>query len=258
MAPTSSCPSQFYTGLVVDLYDALASHPANADDYVSFLEGSGAPVLELGCGSGNPLLELSRRGYDIDGIDASGDMLALLRARADALGLSVRVYEQEMQAMSLPRRYRTIFLAGWTFTLLTSDDDARETIARMHQHLLPGGSVLIPLSVPDASKVAQSVGDVRETQLTDGTRLRFEILAAELDMQRRRAAVQTRYERIHPHGLSDVLERELHGSWWPREMFHDMLSAAGFTDIRATRPRGGDLGPGDAAFTFRARRTADA
>ena len=80
-AGTSLPPSRFYTGLVVDLYEPLAAHLARADDYVGFIERSGQPALELGCGLGHPLLELVRRGYDVDGVDASGEMLARLQAR---------------------------------------------------------------------------------------------------------------------------------------------------------------------------------
>jgi SAM-dependent methyltransferase len=75
-------PSQFYTGLVADLYEPLLSSPARADDYVPFLDRSGTPALELACGSGLPLVELVARGYEVHGLDASQEMLDRCRARA--------------------------------------------------------------------------------------------------------------------------------------------------------------------------------
>lgn len=63
-----SAPSQFYTGLVAELYDALVSYRPQADEYVPFLERSGTPALELACGSGRPLLDLVARGYDVEGL----------------------------------------------------------------------------------------------------------------------------------------------------------------------------------------------
>ena len=69
-------PSQFYTGLVVDLYEPLLSQRARAEEFAPFLERFGAPALELGCGSGIPLLDLVERGFEVDGLDASAEMLA--------------------------------------------------------------------------------------------------------------------------------------------------------------------------------------
>ncbi|WP_407061585.1 methyltransferase domain-containing protein [Actinomadura napierensis] len=38
--------------------------------------------MELGCGDGDPLLELRRRGLDVDGVDSSADKLERLGRRA--------------------------------------------------------------------------------------------------------------------------------------------------------------------------------
>jgi cyclopropane fatty-acyl-phospholipid synthase-like methyltransferase len=146
---SSSCevePAQFYTGLVAELYEPLRSMKFTADQYAPFIDKAGQPALELGCGSGDPMLDLVQRGYDLDGLDSSEDMLGRCRARATARGLSVRLYRQEMQAMSLPRRYRAIFLAGATFTLLTDDAQARAALTAIHDHLVDGGRALIPLA----------------------------------------------------------------------------------------------------------------
>jgi hypothetical protein len=50
-------PAQFYTGLIADVYEALAII-ARAESYAPFFERSGTPALELRCGSGRPLLDL--------------------------------------------------------------------------------------------------------------------------------------------------------------------------------------------------------
>ncbi len=82
---TADPASQFYTGLVAELYEPLVSYRARADEYVPFLDRSGQPVLEIACGSGVPMLDLLRRGYDVEGLDASQDMLALCREKAAAI-----------------------------------------------------------------------------------------------------------------------------------------------------------------------------
>ena len=74
MAATDD-PSQFYSGLIADLYEPLAGGLRSADEYIPFLDQSGSPALGLACGSGVPLLDRVERGYDVDGLDASQDML---------------------------------------------------------------------------------------------------------------------------------------------------------------------------------------
>ena len=59
-------PASFYTGLVADLYGPLRSVVQDPEPYVRFIELSGEPALELGCGDGDPLLELRSRGIDVE------------------------------------------------------------------------------------------------------------------------------------------------------------------------------------------------
>ena len=44
-------------------------------------------VLDLGCGTGDLTLMLTQAGYDMIGVDQSEEMLAVLRDKADQLGL---------------------------------------------------------------------------------------------------------------------------------------------------------------------------
>jgi hypothetical protein len=46
--------SQFYTGLVAEMYDALVSYRAPVAFYAELIRKGGQPALELGCGSAVP------------------------------------------------------------------------------------------------------------------------------------------------------------------------------------------------------------
>lgn len=50
--------ADFYTGLVAELYHPLKAHSFDAAPYRSLIERWGEPALELGCGDGEPLLDL--------------------------------------------------------------------------------------------------------------------------------------------------------------------------------------------------------
>ena len=80
---TAHDPSQFYTGIVAEIYAPLRSSVPDVEPYTRFIAQSGEPALELGCGTGDPLLDLRARGVDVEGLDASADMLVRCRAEAE-------------------------------------------------------------------------------------------------------------------------------------------------------------------------------
>jgi ubiquinone/menaquinone biosynthesis C-methylase UbiE len=74
-----------YARLVARHYDAINAElrggSQDAAFYLSLARESGGPVLELGCGTGRVLLPIAREGIPCVGIDASRDMLDVLRAK---------------------------------------------------------------------------------------------------------------------------------------------------------------------------------
>ena len=178
-------PSQFYTGLVADLYDPLAAARSRADDYIPFLTRSGTPALRARLRIRHAAVELVERGYEVEGLDASRDMLERCRVRASERGVNVTVHFAEMQSFSLPRLYRSIFIAGGSFTLLTTDDDAARSLACIHAQLAPGGSVLIRSTATTSSRVAPSSGSAREATTESGQRLRVTLVAVDASADNR-------------------------------------------------------------------------
>lgn len=140
--------AQFYTGLVADAYAALKSTTFAAQRYVQFVGECGEPALEIGCGDGDPLLDLRAAGLEVDGLDSSADMIQRCRVRAARRGLAVRLHTQTMEEMETGRRYRSIYLAGPTVTLLPDDDAALRALERIRAHLSDDGTALIPLWIP--------------------------------------------------------------------------------------------------------------
>lgn len=247
-------PSQFYTGLVAELYESLVSEPASAAQYQPFLHRAGEPALELACGSGSPLLDLVAAGYQVEGLDASADMLTRCRSAAAARGLTVTVHHALMQAFSLPRCYRAIFLAGASFTLLTTDADARSALACAYRHLLPGGSVLVPLEIVTPEVARAAIGEMRETDGSAGERLRCGVVAVSVGADGRTLCRRLRYERIRAGAEPQVLERDWHTRWWSQQAFADMLQAAGFRRVRMRAVGGGPAAPDASRFVALAQR----
>jgi SAM-dependent methyltransferase len=107
----------------------------------------GGPALDAGCGTGRLLIPFLRAGLDVDGCDASGDMLAYCKERSEREGVSPRLYQQALHEMDLPRQYKTIVACG-VFGIGVSCEQDFIALQRFHQHLLPGGVLLLEIYVP--------------------------------------------------------------------------------------------------------------
>jgi SAM-dependent methyltransferase len=213
--------SEFYTGLVADMYDALVSYRAPVAFYAELIRKGGEPALELGCGTGHPLLDLVEQGLSVHGLDSSADMLVKCAAKAKARGLRVRLHQQEMQSFTLPTRYRTIFLAGASFMLLSEAGDSEHTLQRIYDHLEPGGKVIIPLYVPLSRQLRVST---------------------------------LRYQLIEQRATVEEVERPWLLRWYSQEEFRCLLRRAGFKTDAIVGEDGKPVTENAASFVFVASR----
>ncbi len=242
-------PALFYTGLVAELYAPLrSSGPPDPEPYARFVVRSGQPALELGCGDGEPLLDLRARGLDVEGLDSSPDMLVRCRGAAVARGLAVTLHESAMESMELVRRYRSIYLAGPTFNLIVDDDTAWRALARIRAHLEPEGSALIPLFVPPPVPAA-AIGAPRTHVTDDGRTMRVTVVSAERDDDARLQTLVLRYE-LEQGGALTVEERPWLLHWHTQEGFHQLLGDAGLLAGDVLAPDGSPASPDAEAFTF--------
>ena len=163
-----------YTGLMAEAWDALRGDTSDWEDrafYLDLIRERGEPVLDVGCGTGRLLLDFLSLGIDIDGLEISPDMLAILRSKASAVGLDVagRIHEGAMQRFDLPRCYRTVIVPSSSFQLLFDERDAIDAIRAFVAHLVPGGTLAMPFIRLER---AYQEDWTREATLPDGTLVR--------------------------------------------------------------------------------------
>lgn len=240
--------ADFYTGIVARLYGPLRSVAPDPEPYAAFVRVCGEPALELGCGDGDPILDLRARGLDVEGLDSSPDMLDGCRQAAAARGLDVTLHCQPMESMDLGRTYRSVYLAGPTFTLLDDDASGAAALGRIRAHLAPGGSVLVPLFIPDPTP-AEQLGRPREHVAEDGTTMAFTVLAEERDEEARTQVSRARYE-LRSATEHVVEERAWSLHWWTQDGFAAAADAAGLAVAAVLRPDGRPAGPSDTTFAF--------
>jgi SAM-dependent methyltransferase len=124
------------------------------------------PVLDLGCGTGRVALELAAHGHDVTGLDSDAELLAELARRARGHGLRVDTVCADARSFSLPGGFDLAISPMQVFQLLGGSDGRRAALARIREHLKPGGRAAIALAYPfeeqEPEESLPPLPDVRE------------------------------------------------------------------------------------------------
>lgn len=151
------------------IFDVFARYyDADYRDYVddfdlilTLAQEIGDPVLELGCGTGRVLAPLAAQGHDVTGIDVSGPLLEIARAKLTAVegGRNIQLVQADMRTYDLLRKdYAFAFCTSNTFMHLMTPQDQLQALRNTHRHLRKGGALLIDLFNPDVVRVVQIDG----------------------------------------------------------------------------------------------------
>jgi SAM-dependent methyltransferase len=146
--------ARYYDAEVGDKTDDLQLYSQLAADY-------GAPIFDVGCGTGRVLLHLAQEGYRVHGIDDSQQMLDRLDNKLKALP---HLYEQisytagDIMRFTSDRTYRLVLLTYNALMHFHTQDQQLQLLATLHDLTADDGMLVIDL--PNA-------GEIFATQETD-------------------------------------------------------------------------------------------
>jgi len=213
--------------------------PADAlEFYERYARAANGPILEPMCGTGRFLVPLLERGFDVDGIDASPQMLDACRAKCRQREFGPTLKLPFLQEMEMPRKYRLVFIPSGSFGLITDRDHVRESLRRIHGLLLPGGKFVFEASQHKPKESGSWPWGGRWIQRADGAKIIISWLG-------RYDAADTIPRSIHRYELikdGRLIETEFEDF----EMLHldpgelrALLQQAGFGSIRVIKAFGG-------------------
>jgi len=102
-------------------------------------EGRVRNVLELACGTGKLLAELSRAGYQMHGMDNSVAMVQCAAARCRQAGLCVPLWCGDMRAFSLQRQFDAVICLYDSMNYCRKTSEVVRTFKQVAAVLRPGG-----------------------------------------------------------------------------------------------------------------------
>lgn len=127
--------------------------------YVALAVASGGPVLECGIGNGRVALPIARAGIEVVGFDRSRPMLEDLArrlARAPrAVRERVRAVRADLRSFRLGARFPLVIAPFNTVLHLYTHADFAAFLARVREHLAPGGELAFDWSVPVPADLAR-------------------------------------------------------------------------------------------------------
>ena len=110
-------------------------------------------VIDIGCGTGNHALRLSKLGYQVTGVDVSPTMLIIAKAKDKEA--KIRFIQGDMKKLEkvIPKgqRFDAAICLGQVFSHLMTDKDVQAFLNRVHKILKQNG--LFVFSARNAKKI---------------------------------------------------------------------------------------------------------
>lgn len=220
-----------YQGVVADTYDIWFSGDTFYDTefYKKLINEVPGIALEIGCGTGRLLIPYLNAGFEVEGVDCSKEMLSSCKQKADEKGLFPVLYNQFMQNLNLPKKYKTIYIPLASFMCVAEREEAFRALKKIFDHLNEQGQVIIPLFIPQSmNKKEWTVG--RRGTRSDGA----DIIVSSISSINFHEQVQTnidRYEVIKDGCLVETRFSTSKLRWYYKYEFIMMLEQVGFHDI---------------------------
>lgn len=140
-----------YTGFA-DVYDMFMDN-IPYEEWCEYLSGllkeyqvSDGLVLDLGCGTGTLTRLLSDRGYDMIGVDLSGEMLELAMEKEAEEPKGILYLMQDMREFELYGTVRAIVSICDSMNYILDEEDFVQVLKLANNYLDPGGVFIFDLN----------------------------------------------------------------------------------------------------------------
>ncbi len=141
-------PDSIEWSRVADLYDNYVQSSLDIPLFLDQARKTSSDVLELMSGTGRVSLPLVEAGVRLTCMDASPEMLAILREKLAKRKLTAPVYQMDVREMNLGKQFDLIFIPFHSIAELLTLSDQCKTLACIREHLANDGRFICTLHNP--------------------------------------------------------------------------------------------------------------
>ncbi len=102
----------------------------------------GTSILDIGCGTGNSLIPLIDKGYDLVGLDASAEMLAIAKEKCPTVDLHLA----DFRNFELEQRFDLVISVFDSLNNLLTQADFLLCLKQVHKHLNANGYIMFDVN----------------------------------------------------------------------------------------------------------------
>jgi 2-polyprenyl-3-methyl-5-hydroxy-6-metoxy-1,4-benzoquinol methylase len=187
-------------------------------------------VIDIGCGTGNHALRLSKMGYQVTGVDVSPTMLKIAKAKEKEA--KIRFIQGDMKKLEkvIPKdhKFDAGICLGQVFSHLMTDKDAQAFLNKLHEKLKKNG--LFVFSARNAKKINEEyLNRLRLDHMLNEEKLQLLILAHNIrDSQDPNIIVWNPIYIIKENNKVDLQIKEHKLRWFEFSALKKMITRNGF------------------------------
>ncbi|HYA97423.1 MAG TPA: class I SAM-dependent methyltransferase [Methylomirabilota bacterium] len=204
-----------YDSFIADFYDHSPVVAGRTQDVAFYREAArefGSPVLELGCGTGRITLALAQAGHRIAGLDLSQRMLDRCAEKLARLPAEVRervgLVQADMTRFAIGEQFRLVIAPFRPFQHLVEVAQQLDCLARVKQHLAPGGRLILDFFQTDPRRICdpgflKESAPIAEYEMAGGRRVTLTDRVVAFHYARQCNDVEMIYRVKHPDGREE-------------------------------------------------------
>jgi len=165
-------------------------------------------ILDLGCGTGNHAFPLAKRGYEVTGVDRSGDMLVNARSKLDNFKSHSQplpmFLQGDLRSLDLDRNFDAVLMMFAVLGYQLTNEDILAALKTVRRHLKPGGLFIGDVWYGPAVLAIRPGDRIKTIPTEDGKVIR--LASGKLDIYHQLATVH--YHVLHLRGQTLLTESE--------------------------------------------------
>lgn len=127
-------------------------------------------ILDIGCGTGRHAIELTKRGYQVTGIDLSEGQLKRAREKAEKEGLSISFSRQDARNLPFKKEFNAaIMLCEGGFPLMETDEMNFEILKNASESLKENGKFIFT-TLNGLFPLFHSINEFHDREKDEGAR----------------------------------------------------------------------------------------